>query len=1347
MDSLVLYIAVGAILKMPNLSSGITYNVEVNDISRFSCYTEPLDDASPKPKVIKLYLGSQNLKISCHLYTVNEEDTLENRKKLLLLYTSSGLAPTIEIFNSTYSGIFYFRMKLEESQSTWTTDIPRRNITYNTDIAPIEEWFVRFTMHHRLNMFTTEGTLLDVFREPLLQWHLGKPINYTEIDALIPDVINITVSKCPCANDVAVIALICNDTVHGIYLGVTRSGFISRETQWFNMTNSLCSLLDDDCAGLSLVNIILTNNHLIILTTLGLFISQDLRYPTGRILNFTKPSFCGFERDDYFSANVWYNVQCLANAESYEVDYISLSFNKDKTLSQVSTCFYSNDPYTEWYSCLPHRIHGGKTLSRRVVAFLIDYQQNTGIGLITVQNKAMVSVYKITDHKLNRQTKFPVFWFPDPKFLPFGMFFHPGSHFLYVYGSQVWFSDDGGNTFMLLITLENEIIIKTNTCVYSHSVAFVTDKGNIFFTKAGLERYAKLTTSAHNVFNLYYDHLGSLNIISLNESVSDSLEIHLLDVITLIQQDDIGFDGPLSPQYITEQQMVFFEHIPLNGKSRSVQKSRFYGLHKGKVLQYWPSGSATIVNVFHHEYPPQYLSSVIVDVLEKFPFESEDKNSFIHNSLSILKVSDTTRVKLQLGSEYNSSEKVVSSSLHVFKSSDIEKTVVIPGFSSFLIVEVLDSLNALADATMPERVPFNKTFTSDMWFVYDFGTKNGRKWKIIVDSCRYWVKELNNLPLNAIKYLDLTQTFNFGFRVTPVNTAYPIFHMPLMKLVVGNPSIFKVKAKDYWDDTDSYTMEFSVTNNFYKQGKSSMAVILTKASLVCDVSTIVLTVKSGCSYSKSMHYISPVSISAQSWLHGDPKDPYGFKLLKQLPVNYRPPSKLGIAVPLTDNFYNADPSKPRMRDYFAGSKLIQIKLKEDFEKFQTEKPLKAAEDRKSLKKCKQELALYRSSLSALKNRDGESVTDQTEMEAICRDIYTQVFASRIDIPMPSLQETKEHILRVLISEVCHAVHQMTEGKAPDLKGGININGERLNHLKFTDDVMLIVKNTAQLERMLKQLNTKSSQVGLKMNQSRMEVLVKNEVRVNEGRDPSPSSQVVEALTSDVVQVPALPALEHGLEHVIPTSHNSGAYKQCANKSTRAECNCNDNEKLSFFVAFSDCKEKALRMKYPVTRLPVHFRVDSENEYTPLVSPFFVTVTEVNHRTNWEVAGTNETPSMLKMRAYLADKLNITLYNPEGLALNIYGSELFHFRVATIPGVSFCNLLDEFQIYVDEAPLAFPGQYLVSTVTAVLVGGIIFVIFMLQIYKINIWNKVKSKVRKKNKVSVSETSATVTSASS
>jgi len=36
--------------------------------------------------------------------------------------------------------------------------------------------------------------------------------------------------------------------------------------------------------------------------------------------------------------------------------------------------------------------------------------------------------------------------------------------------------------------------------------------------------------------------------------------------------------------------------------------------------------------------------------------------------------------------------------------------------------------------------------------------------------------------------------------------------------------------------------------------------------------------------------------------HGD--------ILKDLPVNYRPPSALGIAIPLSHNIYNADPSKP-----------------------------------------------------------------------------------------------------------------------------------------------------------------------------------------------------------------------------------------------------------------------------------------------------------------------------------------------------------------------------------------------------------------------------------------------------
>lgn len=46
--------------------------------------------------------------------------------------------------------------------------------------------------------------------------------------------------------------------------------------------------LPQDCADLKLVKLILTNTRLIILTTLGLFISEDLRYVTAQPLQVRK---------------------------------------------------------------------------------------------------------------------------------------------------------------------------------------------------------------------------------------------------------------------------------------------------------------------------------------------------------------------------------------------------------------------------------------------------------------------------------------------------------------------------------------------------------------------------------------------------------------------------------------------------------------------------------------------------------------------------------------------------------------------------------------------------------------------------------------------------------------------------------------------------------------------------------------------------------------------------------------------------------------------------------------------------------------------------------------------------
>nr|XP_016846437.1 PREDICTED: cation channel sperm-associated protein subunit beta [Anolis carolinensis] len=210
------------------------------------------------------------------------------------------------------------------------------------------------------------------------------------------------------------------------------------------------------------------------------------------------------------------------------------------------------------------------------------------------------------------------------------------------------------------------------------------------------------------------------------------------------------------------------------------------------------------------------------------------------------------------------------------------------------------------------------------------------------------------------------------------------------------------------------------------------------------------------------------------------------------------------------------------------------------------------------------------------------------------------------------------------------------------------------------------------------------------------------------------------------------------------SKATGKYKQCANKTNRAGCKCTSNMKVSFSVAFSDCKEKALRMKFPVIKLPLYFTVEEEGRSQNMTSPYFITIVEVNNRTNWRVSGTNLTSSTIKMKKLLEHVLGTELYNPEGLSISIMGSELFHFRVSTIPGASFCNLFDEFQIYVDDPPLAFPGQYLISTITAVAIGGIIFMAFILHVYEIQIGTILKKLKRNKVASKGSFTSVSATS---
>ncbi|XP_049468266.1 cation channel sperm-associated auxiliary subunit beta isoform X1 [Panthera uncia] len=1087
MELPLLYIII-LLLTIFDLSSGIIYNK--GDIEKhFACASEGIP---PKNEIIKLYLSSNDLKIQCFLLSESGHTSQE----FLGVFTSGGLAPSLEIINSTYTGIFHFNLTLFSDRLYWLIEIPRENITKNTDIAAVEEWLVRITLQHGLHIYTTEGTLLDNVREPILQGDLGAIMTKNDISKVYQHVIDLKVAKCPCANDVALLGFILNETYNGIYIGLSFSGFWNySDTTWYNLTDTIYSQVGEEHTKLSVVDMVLTNHFLVILTSLGLFVSGDLRYPSSSVLTFSRADFCGFERVDYVKGKLWYNEKCFANREHFEVDYVTITFERNRTLSESSSCFYSKEPLRQWLPCLPHILKGRKTIASTLVTFLVDQEHSAGVYLFSNQKTTTVSVSTLKNNKPGLKPKFPLFVFPSSFSSPVGMVFHPRSHFLYAYGDQVWFSVDGGNTFEFLADFHDDIIENTYHSFYTSDITFVSQSGNVYLTKAGLRRYSKIGSINDNIFTLYYDHMGFIHKLTPDHfEAGGSFAAFGNSKGIFGQPPDMGFETALAPQFITLKEVVFFAYVPTNEPQESRYTKKFSNIHLGKVIHSRKTGTAYIREILQHNLTEGFLSSIIVEVIDPFGIEEVNESSCLSSSLSITQTGNVT-YKLTL-------QPQTSGTISSFQDLDVEKTVVIPGYSSFMIISILDDKNALAIATMPAKVLNNMTVPKDSWFLYNFGHRNGRMWKIYAKPCNYWFQQHDDsLSLNVLKYIDLGKSHTLKVKVIPNTKGVRTLEIPLLNVIVGNPNLLEVKTEGSFDDTDSYVMKISAASKALRQGSTSLALVVWGASTECFVTTVVPTLKNSCSYLKSMHHIPSKPIPLEDWTSGIHKDSQGFNMIKTLPVNYRPPSNMGIAIPLTDNFYHADPSKPIPRNLF------------------------------------------------------------------------------------------------------------------------------------------------------------------------------------------------------------------------PKSKKSGKFKQCANASTREECNCTNDQKFSHAVAFSDCREKVPRFKFPVTQYPISLEIYSEDGHIPVEMPYLVTVTEVNRRENWNLK--HSVPeNVKKLKDYLEPRLDAPVYNPLGLNLSIKGSELFHFRVSVVPGVTFCNLVEEFQIYVDEVPLPFPGHTLIAVATAVVLGALIFITFMLQIRNIH-----------------------------
>ncbi|XP_027725979.1 cation channel sperm-associated protein subunit beta [Vombatus ursinus] len=1039
---------------MPDLSLGITHKNKGASRAMLSCSSS---EQMEHTDLIKLYLSSENLVVQC--FFLSGIKINENTEHTLSLLTSRGITPSITIKNSTYAGVFHFNLSQEKDEPTWSIEIPRKSITINEDINPVEEWFITITLQEGLETYVTEGTLLDLYREPILQWQIGLNVNPSIIRKILKHVLGLKIARDPCANDVAIVGIIIDETVSGYFFGVTFSGFWeNKETFWYDVTSSICVVQnDDECQKSMLVDIVLTNYHLVVLSTMGLFISSDIRYPNDT-LKFERMEFCGYNTGDYYKAKLWYNEICLANQEDFEDDYIAITFEKSRSMSQVNYCLKR---------------------SRLLVSIALLHFLS---GKVASPNNSFVAVRRFKNKSPMTALRFPTFFFPSEFHTIIGMAFHPRTHFLYVFGNQIWISYDGANSFEIVGNFFDDVIISSYHSFHSKEIIFVSQASNLYFSKAGLKFYSKMGKSKLPIFELYYDHVGTEALVSMSEMTQDCIDLYsIFDNETVLQSnEDMDFKTVLAPQYLTTSQMIFFAYVPQNASMETRKNQIFYP---------------------HHEKKDNFVGllkelKLLFDICLLFTLSKQ-----------LLRARPPGRYSSQ------------------FKNSDTHKTVVIPGYSSFLILEILNNTSVLALATMPVKVYTGMTFPSKSWFLYHFGTTNDSStWSITTSSCKHVIVHDDvNTSTNIVKYLDLGSAFKFKIKVlSDMPYKIRVRTTPFLKILIGHVFLMDVTTYAYWDETDSYVVEMEIVNRYLSKGITTISFIIWQATADCLTSAIIMTLKSSCSYTKYMSILPKYKLSLEDWESGQYRDEHGFNIIKTLPNNYRPPSELGKDIPTTNNFYNADPSRPKLRNYH------------------------------------------------------------------------------------------------------------------------------------------------------------------------------------------------------------------------PQSKKTGIYKQCLNKTSREDCNCTTEQKMSQNVAFSDCTEKVVRFMYPVIQYPLFLKIKSEDSLIPMEAPYLVTISEVNERKNWKL-NQKMTAETAKMREYLEKSISDTVYNPKDLNLSITGSELYHFRVKVIPGVTFCKLVTEFQIYVDNAPLPFPGRLLIASIAAVILGGIILAVFMVELFDIHIWLLLKNLVVRKNKVASSRSS--------
>lgn len=193
-------------------------------------------------------------------------------------------------------------------------------------------------------------------------------------------------------------------------------------------------------------------------------------------------------------------------------------------------------------------------------------------------------------------------------------------------------------------------------------------------------------------------------------------------------------------------------------------------------------------------------------------------------------------------------------------------------------------------------------------------------WHFEEDKCNHVLEPDEEAKRYKVRYLDLGVSFSFTVVASTMDDQ-DLSSTPLMKVALSNPNSVYMKTKVYRDQFNSEIMEITVTHEAVGKGSTALTVSIPAASLRCKDTSFTITFHCSCPPSKHLHFIYTPHFVDDVFLYGNPLDPYNRPLIQDLEVNYRPPSTLGIDIPISDNIYNADPNATRPRERYEISKM------------------------------------------------------------------------------------------------------------------------------------------------------------------------------------------------------------------------------------------------------------------------------------------------------------------------------------------------------------------------------------------------------------------------------------------